>query len=226
MVLKRLATTARATQATAAIEDAIRRGEFARGSTLPPERELALKLGIGRPALREAIRALAERGLVETRHGVGTVVVGDHHRPIADALGRALVGRRDAHAQVIEVRELLEGAIARRAAERATAAQRGELAKLQRAYAAAGDDHDQLAKLDADFHRALARAAGNPLFETMLSALRRAMTAAQRTALERMPALDVAKQHAAILAAVEAGDADGAATAMAAHLAAARAALS
>jgi DNA-binding FadR family transcriptional regulator len=60
----------------------------------------------------------------------------------------------------------------------------------------------------------------------MLSALRRAMTAAQRTALERMPALDVAQQHAAILAAVEAGDAEGAARAMAAHLAAARAALS
>ena len=226
MVLKRLATTARATQATAAIEDAIRRGEFARGKTLPPERDLALKLGIGRPALREAIRSLAERGLVETRHGVGTVVVGDHHRPIADALGRALVGRRNAHAQVIEVRELLEGAIARRAAERATGAQRKELNKLQRAYADAGNDHDLLAKLDADFHRALARAAGNPLFETMLSALRRAMTAAQRTALERMPAADVAKQHAAILSAVEAGDADSAERAMAAHLAAARAALS
>ena len=121
MTLARLPVAARAQQAAAAIEAAIRSGEFPKGSCLPAERELAVKLGLSRPALREAIRTLAERGMVQPRHGVGTVVVGDEHRPIGAAFGRALGGKRDANLQVHEVRELLEGAIVRRAAIRATA---------------------------------------------------------------------------------------------------------
>jgi GntR family transcriptional repressor for pyruvate dehydrogenase complex len=225
MPLTRLPVAARAAQAATAIEAAIRAGEFPRDTCLPPERELAVKLGLSRPALREAIRTLAERGLVQPRHGVGTVVVGDEHRPIADAFGRALGGKRDAHLQVHEVRELLENAIVRRAASRATPSQRNELRKLHRAYVDAGDDHDALTAIDADFHRALARATGNPLFETMLAALRQAMTAAQRSAMEYLPPAEVARQHAAVVDAIEARDPEAAVRAMSSHLAAVRAAL-
>jgi GntR family transcriptional repressor for pyruvate dehydrogenase complex len=184
-----------------------------------------VKLGLSRPALREAIRTLAERGLVLPRHGVGTVVVGDEHRPIGAAFGRALGGKRDAHVQVHEVRELLEGAIVRRAAVRATAAQRAELKKLHRAYLDAGDDRAALALIDSDFHRALARATGNPLFETMLAALRHAMTDAQQAAMETLSPEEIAAQHAAVIDAIEAKDADAAMRAMEKHLATVRGAL-
>lgn len=225
MTLSRLPVAARAQQAAAAIEAAIRSGEFPKGSSLPAERELAVKLGLSRPALREAIRTLAERGMLQPRHGVGTIVVGDEHRPIADAFGRALGGKRDAHVQVHEVRELLEGAIVRRAAVRATAAQRAELKKLHKAYQEAGDNRDQLATIDAEFHRALARATGNPLFETMLAALRQAMTNAQKAAMETLSPKEIAQQHAAVLDAIEAKDPDAAVRAMEKHLSTVRGAL-
>jgi GntR family transcriptional regulator, transcriptional repressor for pyruvate dehydrogenase complex len=223
--LARLPVAARAQQAAAAIETAIRSGRFPKGSTLPPERTLAMTLGLSRPALREAIRTLAERGMLEPRHGIGTIVLGDEHRPIADALGRALGGKRDAHLQVHEVRELLEGAIVRRAAARATNAQRAQLKKLHKSYLDAGDNRDQLAAIDADFHRSLARATGNPLFETMLAALRQAMTNAQRLAMEHCAPADIASQHAAIIAAIDAKDPDAAVRAMDHHLATVRHAL-
>jgi GntR family transcriptional repressor for pyruvate dehydrogenase complex len=225
MTLARLPVAARAQQAAAAIEAAIRSGEFPKGSCLPAERELAVKLGLSRPALREAIRTLAERGMVQPRHGVGTVVVGDEHRPIGAAFGRALGGKRDANLQVHEVRELLEGAIVRRAAIRATAAQRAELKKLHRAYVEAGDDHTALTAIDSDFHRALARATGNPLFETMLAALRHAMTDAQKAAMETLSPAEIALQHGAVIDAIEAKDPDAAVRAMEKHLATVRGAL-
>lgn len=225
MSLARLPVAARAQQAAAAIETAIRSGEFPKGSCLPAERELAVKLGLSRPALREAIRTLAERGMVQPRHGVGTVVVGDEHRPIGAAFGRALGGKRDANLQVHEVRELLEGAIVKRAAIRATATQRAELKKLHRAYVEAGDDHAALTAIDSDFHRALARATGNPLFETMLAALRHAMTDAQKAAMETLSPAEIALQHGAVIDAIEAKDPDAAVRAMEKHLATVRGAL-
>ena len=225
MSLAKLPTAARAEQATAAIAAAIRSGEFARGTCLPAERELALKLGLSRPALRESIRTLAERGMVQSRHGIGTLVIGDEHRPISAAFGRALDGKRDAYLQVHEVRELIEGAIVRCAAQRATTAQRSELRKRHRAYIDAGDDPDVLAPIDSDFHRALARATGNPLFESVLAGLRQAMIDAQRTAIETLLPSEVILQHAAVLDAIDAKDPDAAARAMEQHLAEVRNAL-
>ena len=225
MSLAKRPVAARAEQAAAAIEAAIRSGEFPRGTCLPAERELAIKLGLSRPALREAIRTLAERGMVQSRHGIGTIVIGDEHRPISAAFGRALDGKRDAHIQVHEVRELIEGAIVRRAAARATPSQRTELRKIHHAYIDAGNDHDALAHIDSDFHRALARATGNPLFESMLAGLRQAMINAQRTAIETLLPSEVILQHAAVLDAIDAKDPDAAVRAMERHLAVVRSAL-
>ncbi len=225
MNLPRLPAAARASQAAAAIETAIREGLYPRGSCLPPERELATKLGLSRPALREAIRTLAERGLIQPKHGVGTIVVGEEHRPIGEAFGRALAGTLDAHAQIHEIRELLEIAIVKRAAANATPTQRIELKRLHQAYVEAGDNPDHLSSIDADFHRAIAHASGNPLFETMLSALRWAIKAEQRSAMERLPATEVARQHAAVIAAIEANNPVAAAAAMEDHLNSVRIAL-
>ena len=221
MPLPRLPTADRAQHAVEALEAAMRSGELPVGAHLPSERDLAATLGIGRPALREAIRSLAERGLVETRHGVGTIVVGDHHRPIANALSRAAVGH---HQQVQEVREILEIALVRLAAQRATSAHDTALTGLLERYRASRRAEEQ-AHLDAELHRTLADAAGNPLFCTMIDALLQAMTAAQIAAMDTLPAERIAAQHTAIVAGVLARDPEAAATAMEAHLTDTRSAL-
>ncbi len=225
MNLPRLPAAARAAQAAIAIESAIREGHYPRGSCLPPERELAAKLGLSRPALREAIRTLTERGLIQPKHGVGTIVVGEEHRPIGEAFGRALAGTIDAHTQIHEIRELLEVAIVKKAAANATPEQRKEIKRIHQTYIDAGEDHDRCATIDADLHRALAQATGNPLYETMLSALRWAIKAEQRSAMESLPTSDIISQHAAVIDAIENNNVTAAAAAMEAHLGAVRKAL-
>src|SRR3954447_2623482 len=91
-------------------------GEWAVGSRIPPEPDLAAALGVGRNTLREAVLALVHAGLLERRQGSGTYVVGE--RELAGAVARRLA---EAHlVEVIEVRRAFEGEAARSAATRRT----------------------------------------------------------------------------------------------------------
>src|SRR4051812_25841256 len=92
-------------------------GEWAVGSRIPPEPDLAAALGVGRNTLREAVLALVHAGLLERRQGSGTYVVGE--RELAGAVARRVA---DAQlAEVIEVRRAFEVEAARSAAARRTA---------------------------------------------------------------------------------------------------------
>src|ERR1700761_8371359 len=115
-------------QVSERIRAEIRNGQFAADSRLPSERELAAHFGVGRPAVREALGALQNEGLVVTRRNSGTYVC-------ADALQRLSMARAPDHADAdadisptsaLDVRLILEPAIARRAALQA---QRDELAE-------------------------------------------------------------------------------------------------
>ena len=99
-------------QVIAQLKAQIESGEWAVGSRIPPEPELAAALGVGRNTLREAVLALVHAGLLERRQGSGTYVVGS--RELAGAVARRLA---DAHvAEVVEVRRALEVEAARSAA--------------------------------------------------------------------------------------------------------------
>jgi GntR family transcriptional repressor for pyruvate dehydrogenase complex len=110
----------------AELRDAILRGDHRPGDRLPPERELAARLGVGRSSVREAVARLAQLGLVEIRHGGGAIV-----RPVADAnvevLRHLLVldGEPDLRllGEFLDVSELLLTALVRFAVERATDAE-------------------------------------------------------------------------------------------------------
>ncbi len=94
--------------------------ELKPGDLLPPERELVRMLGVSRSSVRDAIRTLELMGLLEPRQGIGTVVC----NPIAsapDPLAAALLEKRKKIADLLEVRRMIEPALAARAAVQASA---------------------------------------------------------------------------------------------------------
>jgi DNA-binding FadR family transcriptional regulator len=140
------------------------------GTKLPSERELATRLGVSRPVVREALRILIERGLIEVAPGRGAFVraplPSDVARPFQALYRRGQATTRD----LIEARIVLESEAAGLAAERATAADTDELERVigeldaERGLVA-------LARLDLAFHTLVSRAAGNPVLEQMFRSI-------------------------------------------------------
>ena len=90
------------------------------GERLPAERQLAERLGVSRPSLREAIQKLASKGLLHSRQGGGTYVAAAPQDNVTDPLMEMLLQHPDARYDVLEVRHALEGQAAYYAALRAT----------------------------------------------------------------------------------------------------------
>ncbi|MGC2242222.1 MAG: FadR/GntR family transcriptional regulator [Candidatus Aquilonibacter sp.] len=133
-------------------------GTYPIGKRLPPEGPLGEALGVGRSTLREAMRVLASRGIVDVRHGEGTfVAVSALREPFEERLGRANL--RDLY----EARLVLELPLAELAAARRTSRDVAAMRKALRARAIAAKNGDVGAYGDADFdfHLAIARAAKN-----------------------------------------------------------------
>ncbi len=155
------------------IEALIRDGTFAPGKRLPGERELAERVGISRPSLREALIALETAGLIETRVGDGTYVRADlSPTPVFPlATGRDL---GPGTLEQFEARRALECAAAELAAQRAGAAERAVLQEsLDRMHAlvARGENPAEEHRV---FHVALVDAAHNQIFSRLVRELWRA----------------------------------------------------
>src|SRR5690349_1346094 len=101
------------------IEESILKGALKPGDQLPAERELAQNFGVSRTAVREAVKALREKGLVEAYSGRGTFITNGTAQVIRQSLGRLTkFGRPDGLAQLAEVRGILEPEISALAAVR------------------------------------------------------------------------------------------------------------
>ena len=142
------------------------------GSQLPAERDLAKQFGVSRTAVREAIKALQEKGLVDAFPGRGTFVTNGTSNPMRRSLDRILKsGEADGWGYLVEVREILEPGIAALAAIRAEdqdlMAMRDALAVMDQA----GRDSDAFIEADLDFHLALAEAAGNPIVLSLIDSI-------------------------------------------------------
>src|ERR1700757_3186444 len=101
------------------IEDSISSGTLKPGDQLPPERELAQQFGVSRTAVREAVRALHEKGLVEAYPGRGTFITDGSSYTIRQSLDRMMRSGNEGFAFLAEVREILEPEIAALATTRA-----------------------------------------------------------------------------------------------------------
>lgn len=197
-------------------------GELVAGDRLPPEVDLAEQMGVSRTALREGMRTLEAKGLLEIQPGIGTVVreVGQDQlvQPLSlyVDVSRGAVSFEEFHT----VRAILETEAAALAADSATDADvdilRGLLAEMESSVG----DVDLFVASDASFHESLAKMSSNPLFGLLIGALRVLLEEHIREVIGGIdPLTDVLPYHAAILDAVEAGDAVAARLAMERHLA-------
>ena len=209
-------------RAEAQVERLITDGYLRAGDRLPSEKELGAKLGVSKTVIREAIRSLAAKGLVEVRPGSGTYVLdlGEEivAKPIALLLRSHVLEPRHIH----EVREVLEVRLAGLAAERArpedieamaVAIQRLEKPKLTA---------NEYAEADLAFHVGLARAAGNVLFSVLVNSLNGVMKEIRLWAFKHdgpSAAERAVTYHSRILERVRERDIEGACNAMREHLA-------
>lgn len=171
------------------------------GARLPAERDLAVRFGASRPVVRAAIQRLADLGVLETRRGSGSYVA------VIDL------------DELVDVRRQLEPYAAALAADRRDAATARRLRELADAMAAAVGDPAEFAALDAEVHREIARSTGNRILIGVLRDLERTAAHARRQTVQHEDVRAAAVgQIAELVAAVEAGDAAAARTAMSRHL--------
>jgi DNA-binding FadR family transcriptional regulator len=217
MALTELRRSPLVEQAIDRLREQVTSGAWPVGTRLPSEATLAAELGVGRSTIREAIRALASTGMVESRQGAGTFV----RAAAAAEVGLETRLRRAALLDVYEVRHALELQAARLAATRRDA---DDLASLQRtldrrqaALAVAKDA--TFVEADLGFHQCVVDAAHNPilteLFASFTSAVREAMF---DVFADRDLRLDANPAHLQLAAAIRAADPEAAAAATSAHL--------
>jgi GntR family transcriptional regulator, transcriptional repressor for pyruvate dehydrogenase complex len=154
------------------IEESVLNGSLKPGDQLPAERELAQRLGVSRTAVREAVKALREKGLVEAYSGRGTFITdGTTHAARQSFDLMVKIGQRETSAHLAELRWILEPGIAALAAERAEekhlAAMRHAVAVMDRSE----KDPAAYIEADLDFHLALAEAVANPLILSLLDSI-------------------------------------------------------
>lgn len=195
-------------------------GNFREGDVLPSERELSEQFGVSRTVIREAVRTLATRGVVEVQSGRGVRVIPPHPDRVTEAV--ALLMRADGvldFRKVHEVRTMLETYFAGVAAERGTEEDHRELEKMLDAWEHATGDVVASSRLDVDFHRAIAKAGRNELFLVLLDSIAGALLENRRAtlALQHRHA-KVYAEHRDIIVAIKARDPETARRAMAVHL--------
>jgi GntR family transcriptional repressor for pyruvate dehydrogenase complex len=154
------------------IEESITRGVLKPGDQLPAERELAQQFGVSRTAVREAVRVLNEKGLVEAYSGRGTFVTNGTSQAIRQSLDLMIkIGQQEGSGSLAEVREVLEPGIAALAAERAGQSDIAALREAVDVMDRSRHDADAFIEADLDFHLALAEAAGNPLILSLIDSI-------------------------------------------------------
>ncbi|OAJ62494.1 GntR family transcriptional regulator [Paraburkholderia ginsengiterrae] len=196
----------------------IRQEEYPAGERLPPERELALKLGVSRPSLREALIALEIGGQIEIRMGSG-VYVRDASADDVSAIGAL----GDSPSELMQARAAIEGSVVVLATARMTAATGDRLRRMierMRRLAAAGKSP---VEADRQFHMLIAETAGNSVLSRYVGELfdsrHDPIAAAMRGYTESAQTWTAAvREHEDVLKALQAGDPIAAQTAMRAHL--------
>jgi DNA-binding FadR family transcriptional regulator len=201
------------------IQNLVVNGSLEPGTKLPPERQLAEQIGVSRTVIREAVQILVTKGLLETKHGVGTLVCQVSNNHFAESLNLLLLTHGVTLDDLHHVRSILEVENARLAATQATEADISGLRQILTEMEQVKGDAQSFADKDTEFHTALAKTSHNPLMIVLLDSIREPMQEI-RLSVSRYPDLfaTVMPDHALIIERVAARDALGACRAMQAHL--------
>ena len=202
-------------QIQARIED----GGLRPGDRLPAERELAEVFKVSRHSVREAIRALEQRGVLTSRAGSGTFVAMDDESLAGDFLALAVDRKHLQLAEIFQFRRMIEPQIAFLAARNASSEDIEECRRILRLQEQGARESTHLTDLDNTFHLMMARASRNGIVlrivERILDIL--GESRAEATQSEARARLSV-DGHARIVDAIQMGNADAARQAMDDHL--------
>lgn len=207
-------------QIVAQIEERILSGELRPGDKLPAERELAEQFEVSRTAIREAMKALMQSGLVVIQPGRGTFVTDSTSMVVRKSIDMLVrVGNETGIKDLIEVREILEPEIAALAAVRAGSEDILSMEEAVIAMDQAMDDPDSYIEADLDFHLALAQGSNNALIPVLIDSLVDLLREHRKRAASVEGGLERGQPyHKIIIEAVKRNDAKSARDSMRAHL--------
>lgn len=224
-IFARIAHSRTADEVVHQIEVLVLEGILRVGDKLPGERELAKQFDVSRPILREALKVLEGRGLLNTQHGGGTFVsdvIGQvFTRPVMELIAR----HQKATLDYLEYRREMEGITAEFAARRATEADKALLTRIVTAMKAAHqkDDFEEEAAIDVEFHSAIGECAHNIILLHTLRSCYRLLAEGvfyNRAMVYNLPGAreKLLEQHLAIYDAVMKGNPEAGRRAAQAHI--------
>ena len=194
-------------------------GTLEPGDLLPPERELAAKLGVGRSSVRDAVRTLEVMGILEPRQGHGTVVRDLSTDALVVPLASVLTRKREMVQELLDVRRMIEPGLAARAAKNATAEEIAHMAEILRRHEAKLRRGEQAVDEDDEFHYAIALAARNSVvlrvIDVLMDLLRESRSRSLQVPGRPRRSFD---GHRRILRAIQRRDAEAAEAAVKKHL--------
>jgi GntR family transcriptional repressor for pyruvate dehydrogenase complex len=194
-------------------------GRIRPGTRLPSERQLAERLGVGRSAVREAIKSLSLLGLLEVRQGSGAYLSGHSSDLLPRVLEWGLLLGEPSMRDIIELRHHLEVAATGLAAQRASSEDVQQLRELVARMSEAGTDVPAYVDADLAFHLCLAQAGGNAVLASLISNIGSLTRVWATRVLEHAgETASSLAMHEPIVDAVAAGDVEAARRAMDAHM--------
>jgi len=189
------------------------------GMKLPPERALATQLGVGRPTVREAIKALSMLDVIESRRGAGTYIKSLGGLSLGWSVRLDRIEENFDMIQLLEVRKMLEPRAASLAASRADKKHLHEIERVLQAQEAHLTDRSLFVRDDYNFHDAIIRASGNPILAQLAHVLAPLLLKSRRITLStRIDFWKGFEQHKVIFESIRLGQPELAERTMLDHL--------
>lgn len=194
-------------------------GELRPGDRIPGERTLSQTLGVGRSALREALKSLTLLGLLEVKPGDGTYLSSTHSSLLPRIVEWGILLGEQHITDLVEARQEIEVSLAGLAAQRRTPEDVTALSDALRAMYDSADDREAYADADVDFHLVVAAVSRNTVLAGVLANIRSLLRVwTTRVVTDEAALRDSLALHPPVFEAIRDGDADRARAAMAHHM--------
>ena len=222
-IFSHIASVKTADEVAHQIEALVLEGVLRVGDQLPSERELANTTGVSRPTVRDGIKALEARGILEIRHGGGTFVSDVIGTVFSPQIISILPAHQKATRDYLEFRREFEGSCAAFAASRATKLDRELFSDLMKSMEQAPNDPEKEGDLDVEFHSLIGEMAHNLVMLHTMRSCYRLLSAGVFENRERLYSLSgsrekLLQQHRDIFDAIIARDPENAKSAAQAHI--------